>query len=187
MYSSQNATLAYMQVSIKFVSNIDEFAAEERFYSSMPAGSVTSSNLADFVPQLHATIVGSNTTWSGEHHPPAFVQERGHFSLEVSLFPTTLALKRDWTFPFPLAFCLSFFLSCFLSSFPFLFPSFLLSSFLPSSLCLFLLLSLSHLFVFDSPPFFLLLRQTGGRATAKYWVEALPVAVATLPIHSRSV
>lgn len=72
-----------LQVSIKFVSNIDEFAAEQRFYSSMPAASTSGSNLADFVPRLHQTIVGSSTTWSGEHHPPAFVQERGHFSLEV--------------------------------------------------------------------------------------------------------
>ena len=78
--------MAGAQVSIKFVSNIDEFAAEQRFYSSMPAASTTGSNLADFVPRLHDTIVGSSTTWSGEHHPPAFVQERGHFSLEV--FPS---------------------------------------------------------------------------------------------------
>lgn len=65
------------------MSNVDEFAAEQRFYSSMPASTATGNNLADFVPQLHDTIIGSSTTWSGEHHPPAFVLERGHFSLEV--------------------------------------------------------------------------------------------------------
>ena len=83
------------QVSIKFVSNIDEFAAEERFYSSMPAASATGSNLADFVPRLHDTIVGSSTTWSGEHHPPAFVQERGHFSLEVVTIPLVVLLSNS--------------------------------------------------------------------------------------------
>lgn len=83
------------QVSIKFVSNIDEFAAEERFYSSMPAASATGSNLADFVPRLHDTIVGSTTTWSGEHHPPAFVQERGHFSLEVVTIPLVVLLSNS--------------------------------------------------------------------------------------------
>ena len=72
-----------MQVSIKFVSNLDEFAAEQRFYSSIPTSS--GNNLGAFVPRLHDTIIGSNTTWSGEHHPPAFVLERGHFSLEVRL------------------------------------------------------------------------------------------------------
>ncbi len=73
---------AYMQVSIKFVSNLDEFGAEQRFYSSIPTSS--GNNLGAFVPRLHDTIIGSNTTWSGEHHPPAFVLERGHFSLEVT-------------------------------------------------------------------------------------------------------
>ncbi|KAL0024177.1 hypothetical protein WJX77_004480 [Trebouxia sp. C0004] len=68
------------EVSIKFVSNLDEFGAEQRFYSSIPTSS--GNNLGAFVPRLHDTIIGSNTTWSGEHHPPAFVLERGHFSLE---------------------------------------------------------------------------------------------------------
>lgn len=72
-----------MQVSIKFVGNLDEFGAEQRFYSSIPTSS--GNNLGAFVPRLHDTIIGSNTTWSGEHHPPAFVLERGHFSLEVTL------------------------------------------------------------------------------------------------------
>lgn len=100
MIASENASVlqdsgtenveAYMQVSIKFVSNLDEFGAEQRFYSSIPTSS--GNNLGAFVPRLHDTIIGSNTTWSGEHHPPAFVLERGHFSLEV-----------------PPAFCPSFF------------------------------------------------------------------------------
>ncbi|KAL0019157.1 hypothetical protein WJX79_001466 [Trebouxia sp. C0005] len=68
------------EVSIKFVGNLDEFGAEQRFYSSIPTSS--GNNLGAFVPRLHDTIIGSNTTWSGEHHPPAFVLERGHFSLE---------------------------------------------------------------------------------------------------------
>ena len=73
----------YTQVCIKFVSSLDEFGAEQRFYSSIPTSS--GNNLGAFVPRLHDTIIGSNTTWSGEHHPPAFVLERGHFSLEVTL------------------------------------------------------------------------------------------------------
>ena len=72
------------QVSIKFVSNLDEFTAEQGFYSSIPTA--TGNNLGDFVPRLHDTIVGSSTTWSGEHHPPALVLERGHFSLEVGTY-----------------------------------------------------------------------------------------------------
>lgn len=85
-----------MQVSIKFVSNLDEFGAEQRFYSSVSTAS--GNNLEDFVPRLHDMIIGSNTTWSGEHHPPALVLERGHFSLEVgkasSVAPAPFALAH---------------------------------------------------------------------------------------------
>ena len=50
----------------------------------MAGATATGNNLADFVPRLHETIVGGSATWSGGHHPPALVLERGHFSLEVS-------------------------------------------------------------------------------------------------------
>ena len=85
-----------LQVSIKFISNLDNFAAEQRFYGRLSSDG-SSAHLAAFVPHLHDAIVGcSSTTWSGEHHPPALVLERGHFSLEVShvlllLLPTCFA------------------------------------------------------------------------------------------------
>lgn len=75
-----------LQVSIKFISNLDNFAAEQRFYGRLSSDG-SSAHLGAFVPHLHDAIVGcSSTTWSGEHHPPALVLERGHFSLAVSHF-----------------------------------------------------------------------------------------------------
>lgn len=72
-----------LQVSIKFISSPDDFAAEQGFYGRLTADG-SQSHLQAFVPHLHEAIVGcSSTTWSGEHHPPALVLERGDFSLEV--------------------------------------------------------------------------------------------------------
>lgn len=78
-----HSTPLLLQVSIKFVSSLDNFAAEQRFYAGL-ASEGSPSSLAGFVPHLHDAIVGcSSSTWSGEHHPPALVLERGHFSLQV--------------------------------------------------------------------------------------------------------